>query len=159
MKRRGPSNIVPVAPWMTRLAAKAPEGTHTPDQIATSLELVIAMGGDAAKVRSAIHRLALKAPLAHQPWVRKLDHKNDEQMLKQVRAFIDITNEKLALLQKEVLSDPEQEFRTEPGGESPGSSFGEQFERDWDDDGDIRRPRRSRGHRAVRAAKRGQADA
>lgn len=155
MKRRGPSNIVPVAPWMTRLAAKAPEGTHTPDQIATSLELVIVMGGDAAKVRSAIHRLALKAPLAHQPWVRKLDHKNDEQMLKQVQAFIDITNEKLALLQKEVPSDPEQEFRTEPSrqsSEDPRWGFD-------DDDGPVRSKPRSRGHRAVRAAKRGQAEA
>lgn len=154
MKRRGPSNVIPVAPWMTRLVAKAPEGTHTPDQIAKSLELVIAMGGDAAKVRSAIHRLALKAPLAHQPWVRKLDHKCDEQMLKQVQAFIDITNEKLALLQQEVPSDPEQELSVEPRWESPiRSDWGED-----NDDGYLRSKPRSRGHRAVRAAKRGQTE-
>lgn len=157
MKRRGPSNVIPVAPWMTRLVAKAPEGTHTPDQIAKSLELVIAMGGDAAKVRSAIHRLALKAPLAHQPWVRKLDHKSDEQMLKQVQAFIDITNEKLALLQKEVPSDREQKVRPEPNRESDLCSSSSDWGDDWDRP--SRSKPRSRGHRAVRAAKRGQAEA
>lgn len=153
MKRRGPSNIVPVAPWMTRLAAKAPEGTHTPDQIATSLELVILMGGDAAKARSAIHRLALKAPLAHQPWVRKLDHKNDEQMLKQVQAFIDITNEKLALLQKESTDEPKEEPFAGPDWGSDTL--------DWDasmDDVRVSRRSSTRGHRAIRAAKRGQFD-
>lgn len=157
MKRRGPSNVIPVAPWMSKLVAKAPEGTHTPDQIASSLELVIAMGGDAAQVRLALHRLALKAPLAHQKWVRKLDHRDDEQMLKQVQAFIDITNEKLAQLQKEVPDEPRQEVSAEPSGES-GMPAGDTA---WGDDWDrsSRSKPCTRGHRAVRAAKRGQAEA
>lgn len=154
MKRRGPSNVIAVAPWMTRLVVKAPEGTHTPDQVAKSLELCIALNdGNPAKVRSALHLLATKVPLAHQKWVKKLDHRNDEQMLKQVQAFIDITNEKLALL-KEPEIEPRQEIRAGPGRESPEDP---RWERD-DDDGPVRSKPRSRGHRAVRAAKRGQAE-
>ena len=155
MKRRGPSNIQPVAPWMTRLVAKPPEGTHTPDQIAKSLELCIALNdGDPAKVRSALHLLATKAPLAHQKWVRKLDHRNDEQMLRQVQAFIDITNEKLAQLQ-ENQHDPEPEQPAPVFAQTSGDS--QSF--DWDselDDGRVRKGPRSRGHRAIRSAKRQQ---
>lgn len=158
MDRRRASNDIPVAPWMTRLVAKQPEGNYTPDQIAKSLELAIAMNnGDPAKVRASLHKLALKAPAAHQPYIRKLDHRSDEQMLKQVQAFIDITNEKLALLLKEVPSDPEQEVSIEPRRESGLSSGDSAWGDDWDRS--SRSKPRSRGHRAVRAAKRKQAEA
>lgn len=159
MKRRGPSNVFTVPSWMKNLQAKGPEGTMTPDQVAKSLELnILFNNGDLTKLKNCIATLTPKVPLKNQPFMRAL---GTGDVWANVQALIDKSNEKLALLTKEAPIEPRREtVAAESGGESHDDQI--QLPGDWGDDVGDRPDRskpRSRGVRALRAAKRGQAEA
>ena len=155
MKRRGPSNVFTIPKWMTNLRVKEPEGTMTPDQVAASLEMNILFNdGNREKLISGILSLVPKVPLKNQSFMRDL-LKGD--VLANVQSLIRKSNEQLALLPKEAPIEPrKQELPAQPCGHSDPDRGGE-----WNDDWDrSSEPKpRSRGQRALRAAKRGQAEA
>lgn len=153
MKKKGPSNVFTVPKWMAGLQAKAPEGTMTPDQVAQSLELNIMFNdGDLTALRDCIAGLTIKVPLKNQSFMRAL---GTGDVWANVQALIIKSNEKLALIPKEAPIEPRRE-------EVPVCVSGESREHagdDWVYDDSLPSKRRTRGHRALRSAKRGQAEA
>ena len=155
MRKKGPSNVFDLPKWMSNLRAREPEGTRTPDQVASSLELSNLIHGPSVERLETIVLAAIPTvPLKRQPYLKAL-LKGD--VVANVQAFIDMVNTQLAALPKEV---PDVEPRKE---ELPVPTSGESPSDDWDewgvDDGRVRGKPSTRGRRALLAAKRGQAEA
>ena len=129
MKKKGTSNVFTVPKWMAGLKAKAPEGTMTPDQVAQSLELNILLNnGDLTALRDCIAGLTIKVPLKNQQFVRAL---GTGDVLENVQALINKSNEKLALIPKEAPIEPRrEEVPVCISGESPVPST----DSGWGDD-------------------------
>lgn len=99
MKHRGPSNVFTVPAWMKNLRVREPEGTRTPDQVASSLELSLLMfGPDKDRLVSIINAAVPQVPLKRQPFLKAL-LKGD--VVANCQAFIDVVNTQLAALPKE----------------------------------------------------------
>ena len=73
MKKKGPSNVFDLPKWMVGLRVREPEGTRTPYQVASSLELSILIHGPSDERLKAIVRAAIPTvPLKSQPYLREL---------------------------------------------------------------------------------------
>lgn len=162
MKKKGPSNVFDLPKWMSNLRAREPEGTRTPDQVASSLELSNLIHGPSVERLEAIVLAAIPTvPLKRQPYMRAL---LQGDIVANCQVFIDLVNTQLALIPKEepVHAEPTKEelpaegFDVESSGESVVHSDGSDWGGDWDSPSEPRPS--SRGLRALRSAKRGQTD-
>ena len=142
--------------WMTGLKVREPEGTYTPDQVTAVLELNLMLNdSDVVSLRACIKDLVSKVPLKRQKVLKAFLDMEASKMLVAVNEFIAKVNLSLAQFIQEKV-DVRIEQCVEPCGESDlrGTSS------DWGDDWD--RPSgpkpSTRGLRAVRAAKRQQAE-
>ena len=147
---------------MSNLRVREPEGTRTPDQVASSLELSILIHGPSVERLEAIVLAAIPTvPLKRQPYMRAL---LQGDIVANCQAFIDLVNTQLALIPKEepVHAEPTKEelpaegFDVESGGEGNRSHGYVDSDADWDSPSQPRPS--SRGLRALRSAKRGQTD-
>lgn len=147
---------------MSNLRAREPEGTRTPDQVASSLELSNLIHGPSVERLEAIVLAAIPTvPLKRQPYMRAL---LQGDIVANCQAFIDLVNIQLAIIPKEepVHAEPTKEefpaggFDAEFSGESPVPSTVSDWGDDWDSPSQPRPS--SRGLRALRSAKRGQTD-
>lgn len=152
MKER--SNIFTIPNWMKNLCARKPHGTHTPDQVAASLELNLLLNGDVPSLRASISTLIPLVPLKRQKTLEDFLNASDSKIIGDVEAFIEMVNVKLAPILKELETVKQVVQPVEPIEEIPLPVVHEEDE--WD------RPKgrkpNSRGSRAIRAAKR-QAEA
>ena len=150
---------------MSNLRAREPEGTRTPDQVASSLELSNLIHGPSVERLETIVLAAIPTvPLKRQPYMRAL---LQGDIVANCQAFIDLVNTQLALIPKEepVHAEPSKEELPAGGLSSPAGGPSVHHEshlpEDWGDDdwGGPRGPKPStRGLRALRASKRGQTD-
>lgn len=162
MNKKGPSNVFDLPKWMSNLRAREPEGTRTPDQVASSLELSNLIHGPSVERLESIVLAAIPTvPLKRQPYLRAL---LQGDVVANCQAFIDLVNTQLAFIPKEepIHAEPAKEelpaggLDVEPGGESVVHSDGSDWGGDWDSPCQPRPS--SRGLRALRSAKRGQTD-
>lgn len=158
-KRKKPSNVFDIPKWMQNLRVVELSGNKTPDEVAFSLEFNMAYhNNDVARLRVVIKEQIPLVPLKHQKMLKAFLAMDDAPMVIAVVAFIEKCNQLVAQLKEE------QHVEEQPaGGLAPpasGESAGSGPSGDWGDDWDS--PRRfkpsTRGNRAVRAAKRGQAE-
>lgn len=161
MKKKSPSNVFTIPKWMTSLRIQEPEGTKTPDQVATSLELNLQWNDNCVeKLRNCIKLQVPLVPLKHQKVLKAFLAMKSQDLLPAVQAFINKANNMVAQLKVEEIEPTRQTLPAEPSGESYDDQV--QLPRDWGSDSWDRPDRskpRSRGQRALRAAKRGQAEA
>lgn len=166
MKKKQPSNVFTLPKWMTNLRAREPEGTYTPDQVSAVLEMNLLLNGDVESLRASIQTLIPLVPLKRQQTLKAFLSAPDCDIITVVQAFIEMVNIKLAPILKEAAHvEPRKEELPAGGFSSPASGPSEHHEshlpEDWGDDdwGGPRGPKPStRGLRALRASKRGQAD-
>lgn len=151
---KGPSNVFVVPNWMKNLQVLPPSGSMTPDQLAETIELNLLLnGGDLTSLKDCITGLISKVPLKHQPFVRLL---MVGDVMVNVQNLIRKSNERLALITKEAPIEPRtEELPAGSGWESPVPSTDSGWGDDWDRSGKPKPS--SRGLRALRSAKRGQA--
>lgn len=155
MKKK-PSNVFNIPKWMQNLKVVEPSGNKTPDQVSVTLELNMAFNDNSVdKLRDCIKDQIPLVPLKHQKMLKAFLAMNDASLVIAVSAFIQQCNFMVAELKaKEAPIEPTRE-------EIPAVAGGycEQPDRDTSMD-DMRVPykRSARGNRAVRAAKRKQAD-
>ena len=140
---------------MLNLRVREPEGTYTPDQVAAILEMNLLLNGDVDSLRASIQALIPLVPLKRQQTLKTFLAAPDCDIITVVQAFIELVSLKLAPILKEATHVEQHEILpARPSGESSGTT--------WDDSMDTSRVRgkpSTRGHRALRAAKRQQADA
>lgn len=146
---------------MQNLRAVEPSGNKTPDEVAFSLEFNMAYhNNDVARLRVVIKEQIPLVPLKHQKMLKAFLAMDDAPMVIAVVAFIEKCNQLVAELKsKEAPIEPRrEEVPAEPSRE--GVHY-DAVDGGWVDDWDrpSRSKPRSRGHRAVRVAKRGQAEA
>ena len=156
MNKKGPSNVFVVPSWMKNLQVLPPSGSMTPDQLAESIELCLLLnGGDLTILKDCITGLICKVPLKNQPFVR---HLLVGDVMANVQNLIRKSNEKLALITKEAPIEPRtEEVPDLASGQSDSHSPVVEWGSDWDSPSGPKP--RSRGLRALRSAKRGQAEA
>lgn len=158
MNTKQPSNVFTIPNWMKNLKVREPEGSYTPDQVAAVLEMNLLFNGDVASLRASIQTLIPLVPLKRQPTLKAFLSAPDEDIITVVQAFIEMVNLKLAPILKEATHVKQrEELPAEPSGESVMSGPDDDWGDDWDRS--SKRKPSSRGLRAVRAAKRGQAEA
>lgn len=100
MKER--TNIFTIPQWMKNLCARVPEGTYTPDQVASTLELNLLLNGDVASLRSSITTLIPLVPAKRQAFLKALLSEKDDSIITVVQTFIEKVNVKLAPVLKEL---------------------------------------------------------
>lgn len=161
MKKK-PSNVFNIPKWMQNLKVVEPSGNKTPDQVSVTLELNMAFNDNSVdKLRDCIKDQIPLVPLKHQKMLKAFLAMNDASLVIGVSAFIQQCNFMVAELKaKEAPIEPtREELPVEPSGESVCG--GVQLSSDWDSEdwgGESGPKPSSRGNRAVRAAKRKQAD-
>lgn len=138
--------------WMTNLRAKEPEGTRTPDQVASSLELSLLIHNDVGMLKDLIAELVPQVPLKRQPVIRAL---LTGDVLANVQVFIDKSNIALAQLQPQEAPKHDEPEPPAISGQSPTDHDAHPVS-DWREvhDSPLQGKRRTRGYRAVRDAKR-----
>lgn len=141
---------------MSNLRAREPEGTRTPDQVASSLELSnLIHDPSSEKLESIVLAAIPTVPLKRQPYLRAL-LKGD--IVANCQAFIELVNNQLSLIPKEetAYAEPRKE-------ELPAESSWESRPNAGDEwgvhDGSLRGKPSSRGRRALLAAKRQSSEA
>lgn len=148
------SNVFDLPMWMMNLQARRPEGTFTPDQVAVFIEINLLLNGDSQSLCRCIAELIKRVPIKNQHLLESFIAGTEEQMFSRVRAYLDVVRIKLAELPKETTDGKVEEPSTRRGDDDSW----EREVSDWEDDSSVRCKRGSRGNRAVRAAKRQQAD-
>jgi hypothetical protein len=159
VKKKQPSNVFTMPSWMKNLRVREPEGTYTPDQVAAVLELNLLLNGSVESLRDSLQTLVPLVPLKHQKVLKAFLVMDDSNLLTSVNEFITKVNASLVQIMQEK-TDVRTEQCAEPSGES--ANHDGHFPADWGDDdwGSTRGPKPStRGLRALRASKRGQAEA
>jgi hypothetical protein len=144
---------------MRNLRVVEPEGAYTPDQVSTVLAMNLLLNGDAPSLRDCVKGLVPKVPLKHQKVLKAFLAMDDSSLLESVNEFIAKVEASLAQSIQEKI-DVRLEECVVTRGESHIDA--DQLSTNWGND-DWDRSGRSkpstRGLRAVRAAKRGQAEA
>ena len=163
MKKKQPSNVFTLPNWMTNLRAREPEGTYTPDQVSAVLEMNLLLNGDVESLRASIQTLIPLVPLKRQQTLKAFLSAPDCDIITVVQAFIEMVNIKLAPILKEAAHVEPRKEELPPPGFTPefgreSSDAWQSTDGDWEDDCDLRCKPSTRGLRALRRAKRGQAE-
>ena len=156
MNTKERSNVFTIPNWMKNLKVREPEGSYTPDQVSTVLAMNLLLNGDAPSLRDCVKGLVPKVPLKHQKVLKAFLAMDDNSLLKSVNEFIAKVEASLAQSIQEK-TDVRLEECVGTSGQSDMRSDGGDWGDSWDRSG--RHKPSTRGLRAVRAAKRGQAEA